>query len=629
MGVRVEEGGGSECRPVAGRIGVEVERRHYPARKRADFRQVLLHEKSCDASTESCAEERLLTHARSAPKVDWRNIDWVNCHRRVRRLQTRIVKAWQEGRRHKAKALQRLLIRSLSGKALAVKRVTENQGKRTPGVDGETWSTPEAKSKAVLSLRRRGYQPRPLRRVYIPKNNGKMRPLGIPTMKDRAMQALHLLALEPIAECTADGNSYGFRPKRSAVDAMMQCNIVFNQGGSAKWVLEGDIKACFDNISHDWLLAHVPMDRAILRKWLKAGFIESRTLHPTEEGTPQGGIISPVIANIALDGLEKELRMRFRKPDKVYLVRYADDFVISGKSAELLKKEVVPLVESFLKVRGLELSQEKTSITHIEHGFDFLGWNVRKYHNGTLLIKPSEKSVRTLLQKVRTLAKDNKAARQSVLINMLDPLLRGWANYHRHSCASRTFAKAQWRIWRVLWRWAKRRHPNKGAQWLVRRYFQKPGQIGWVFATTEQARDGTLRRTRLINLRDDVPIRRHVKVKVGANPFDPEWELYFEQREERRMKLTLHGRIWKLWQRQKGRCPACRKVVTHDTGWNVHHVVWRTKGGTDRLDNLALLHPNCHRQLHSHAFEVAPPGVGGDAFEGLEPDAGEIGMSGS
>ncbi len=583
--MRVEEGGGSECRPVAGRIGVEVERRHYPARKRADFRQVLLHEKSCDASTESCAEERLLTHARSAPKVDWRNIDWVNCHRRVRSLQTRIVKAWQEGRRHKAKALQRLLIRSLSGKALAVKRVTENQGKRTPGVDGETWSTPEAKSKAVLSLRGRGYQPRPLRRVYIPKNNGKMRPLGIPTMKDRAMQALHLLALEPIAECTADGNSYGFRPKRSAVDAMMQCNIVFNQGGSAKWVLEGDIKACFDNISHDWLLAHVPMDRAILRKWLKAGFIESRTLHPTEAGTPQGGIISPVIANIALDGLEKELRMRFRKPDKVYLVRYADDFVISGKSAELLKKEVVPLVESFLKARGLALSQEKTSITHIEHGFDFLGWNVRKYHNGTLLIKPSEKSVRTLLQK--------------------------------------------WRIWRVLWRWAKRRHPNKGAQWLVRRYFQKPGQIGWVFATTEQARDGTLRRTRLINLRDDVPIRRHVKVKVGANPFDPEWELYFEQREERRMKLTLHGRIWKLWQRQKGRCPACRQVVTHDTGWNVHHVVWRTKGGTDRLDNLALLHPNCHRQLHSHAFEVAPPGVGGDAFEGLEPDAGEIGMSGS
>src|SRR6266851_7886797 len=350
MGVRVEEGGGSECRPVAGRIGVEVERRHYPARKRADFRQVLLHEKSCDASTESCAEERLLTHARSAPKVDWRNIDWVNCHRRVRRLQTRIVKAWQEGRRHKAKALQRLLIRSLSGKALAVKRVTENQGKRTPGVDGETWSTPEAKSKAVLSLRGRGYQPRPLRRVYIPKNNGKMRPLGIPTMKDRAMQALYLLALEPIAECTADGNSYGFRLKRSTADAMQKCFRVLAWKRAAQWILEGDIQGCFDNISHDWLITHVPMDKAILRKWLKAGFIEGRTWWLTKAGTPQGGIISPVLANMALDGLEAELRKKFKQAvkfqlsDMVNLVRYADDFIITGRSKEMLENEVKPLV---------------------------------------------------------------------------------------------------------------------------------------------------------------------------------------------------------------------------------------------------------------------------------------------
>jgi RNA-directed DNA polymerase len=181
----------------------------------------------------------------------------------------RIVKAWQEGRRRKARALQRMLIRSLSGKALAVRRVTENQGKRTPGVDRETWPTPEAKSKAMLSLTRRGYQPRPLRRVYIPKSNGKMRPLGIPTMKDRAMQALYLLALEPIAECTADPNSYGFRPKRSAADAMVRCQLIFAGAERAQWVLEGDIKACFDNISHDWLIAHVPVDKAILRKWLK------------------------------------------------------------------------------------------------------------------------------------------------------------------------------------------------------------------------------------------------------------------------------------------------------------------------------------------------------------------------
>jgi RNA-directed DNA polymerase len=277
-----------------GRIEVGAVSRHHLARKRADFRQVLLHENACDASTESCAEERLRTHARSGPTIEWRSLDWFACHRRVGSLQVRIVKAWQEGKRRKVKVLQRMLIRSLSGKALAVRRVTENPGKRTPGVDRETWPTPEAKSKAVLSLRRRGYQPRPLRRVYIPKRNGKMRPLGIPTMKDRAMQALYLLALQPIAECTADPNSYGFRPKRSTADAMMQCQLILaRRGRPAEWILEGDIKGCFDNISHDWLLAHVPMDKAILRKWLKAGFIESRTLWPTDAGTPQGGIITP------------------------------------------------------------------------------------------------------------------------------------------------------------------------------------------------------------------------------------------------------------------------------------------------------------------------------------------------
>jgi RNA-directed DNA polymerase len=321
-------------------------------------------------------------------------------------LQLRIVKAWQEGRRRKVKILQRMLTRSLSGKALAVKRVTENQGKRTPGVDGTTWSTPELKSRAVLSLKQRGYKPRPLRRVYIPKSNGKMRPLGIPTMKDRAMQALYLLALEPIAECTADGNSYGFRLKRSTADAIEKCFTVLCRKTSAKWILEGDIKGCFDNINHDWLIAHIPTDKAILHKWLKAGFIEGRTWWLTKAGTPQGGIISPVLANMALDGLETELRRKFKQAvkfqlsDMVNLVRYADDFIITGRSKEMLENEVKPLIAKFLCERGLELSPEKTSITHIDQGFDFLGFNVRKY-NGKLLIMPSKKNVHVFLAKVR------------------------------------------------------------------------------------------------------------------------------------------------------------------------------------------------------------------------------------
>lgn len=237
--------------------------------------------------------------------TDWHAIDWKSANHNVRRLQARIVKATQEKRWGKVKALQRLLTHSFSGKALAVRRVTENQGKHTPGVDKVTWNTPHKKINAVYSLRQRDYHPQPLRRIYIPKKNGKRRPLGIPCMKDRAMQALYLLALDPVAETTADPNSYGFRPQRSTADAIEQCFIALGNRASAQWVLEGDIKGCFDAISHTWLLTHIPTEKTILRKWLQAGYMDKHVLHPTAEGTPQGGIISPVLANMTLDGLER------------------------------------------------------------------------------------------------------------------------------------------------------------------------------------------------------------------------------------------------------------------------------------------------------------------------------------
>jgi RNA-directed DNA polymerase len=317
----------------------------------------------------------------------WREVDWRGVTGEVRRLQVRIVKAVEAGRWGKVKALQRLLTSSRNGKLLAVRRVTENQGRKTPGVDGESWGTPEKKMAAVGTLCGRGYRPPPLRRIYIPKSNGKLRPLGIPTMKDRAMQALHLLALDPVAETTADEDSYGFRLKRRCADAMEACQKALVRRGSSPWVMEGDIRGCFDNISHDWLLAHVPMDRLTLRKWLRAGYMEKQVLHATEQGTPQGGIISPVLANLALDGLDRRLRERYPVRGKgsekgrkagVHLVRYADDFIITGRSKEMLEDEdeVKPLVESFLRERGLELSAEKTKITYVEEGFDFLGQNV-------------------------------------------------------------------------------------------------------------------------------------------------------------------------------------------------------------------------------------------------------------
>ena len=272
-----------------------------------------------NAATQACAPS----------DATWHGIHWADVHRQVRRLQARIVKATQEGRHNKVKALQWLLTHSFSGKALAVKRVTDNQGKNTAGLDKVTWKTPAAKTNAIASMRRRGYSPLPLRRILIPKKNGKMRPLGIPTMKDRAMQALYLLALEPIADTTADPNSYGFRPERSTADAGEQCFTALAKRKSAEWVLEADIKGCFDNISHDWMIKYVPTDKTILQKWLKAGYVFQHELFPTEAGTPQGGIASPALANMTLDGLEAMLSARFPKSKrpslKMNMVRYADD----------------------------------------------------------------------------------------------------------------------------------------------------------------------------------------------------------------------------------------------------------------------------------------------------------------
>jgi RNA-directed DNA polymerase len=283
-------------------------------------------------------------------------MDWYAVHRTVRRRQARLVKAVQAGRGGKVRALQHRLTHSFSGKALAVQRVTTNDGRKTPGVDGVVWDTPEKKAHAIRELRQRGYRALPRRRVYIPKRDGtqRQRPLSIPTMHDRAMQALYLLALDPIAETVGDPHSYGFRTERSTAAAIEQCFNVLARKHTPQWILEGAIRACFDGISHDGLLAHIPMETAMLQKWLKAGFMEKHVLSPTETGVPQGGIASPVIANLALDGLEKLLKAHYppntkrAQRAKVHLVRYCDDFIITGSSYDLLEHEVKLLVTQFL-----------------------------------------------------------------------------------------------------------------------------------------------------------------------------------------------------------------------------------------------------------------------------------------
>ncbi|MCA7951986.1 group II intron reverse transcriptase/maturase [Burkholderia seminalis] len=545
----------------------------------------------------------------------WHDVDWRRVERNVRGMQIRIAKATREGDWRRVKALQRMLTRTLSAKLYAVRRVTQNQGARTAGVDRELWDTPESRWEAVGKLKRRGYKPLPLRRVFIPKANGKLRPLGIPTMRDRAMQALYLLALEPVSESTSDPNSYGFRINRSTADAMSQLFVSLAQKASAQWVLEADIKGCFDYINHDWLVNHVPMDKGILRKWLKAGLIYKGQLQATEAGTPQGGIISPTLANVTLNGLERELAGHLNatfgivraKRLKVRVVRYADDFVITGTSQEVLESDVKPWVEAFLAQRGLQLSEEKTRIVHINDGFDFLGWNFRKY-TGTLLIKPSKKNVQTFYRKVEETISGNKAAKQESMILLLNPMLRGWAQYHSPVVAKQAYTRMEHLVIKRLWRWSKRRHPNKGKDWVKRKYFHTVGNRNWVFAAPTVREDGSKGLLEMYQL-SGTEIRRHKKVRGDFNPFDPMMEQYSEElRQERMWNSMRYRKQWaSLYMSQSGCCAHCGCALTDETGWHDHHLEYRMHGGSDSLSNRVLLHPDCHRQVHAGKIAVTKP----------------------
>ena len=553
--------------------------------------------------------------ALSGAPQDWFAINWRRVERNVRGTQIRIAKATLEGNWRRVKALQRMLTRSWSAKALAVQRVTQNQGKRTAGVDRELWDSPERRWNAIDELKRRGYKSLPLRRVFIPKANGKERPLGIPTMKDRAMQALYLLALEPVAESTSDPNSYGFRRNRSTSDAMAQIFPTMSQRASAAWVLEADIKGCFDNISHEWLLTHVPMDKVVLRKWLKAGTVFQGQFQATDAGTPQGGIISPTLANVALNGLERQLISQLAsevgiekaKKLKVNVVRYADDFVITGVSDVTLEALVKPKVVTFLAQRGLELSAEKTRITYIADGFDFLGWNFRKY-SGKMLIKPSKKNVQTFYRKLKEAISKHKTVKQEDLIRLLNPMLRGWAQYHLPVVAKQAFSRMDHLLFKALWRWAIRRHPAKNAEWVRKKYFHPLIDRNWVFGTMATNDEGTREWIELYTLAA-TPIKRHVKIAGEFNPFDPQWEMRGEEVRQARMLASMrHRQHWSaLYKSQRGLCGLCQGKITKETGWHDHHIQYRAHAGSDALSNRILLHPDCHTQVHSLGLTVVKP----------------------
>lgn len=489
--------------------------------------------------------------ASSVQNNEWDSIDWKTAYIQVKRLQMRIAKAYREGKHGKVKSLQWILTHSFYAKALAVKRVTSNRGANTPGVDNVVWRTPKQKLNAISNLTRRGYTTQPLKRIYIPKKQkGKLRPLSIPVMLCRAQQALHLSALEPVAEMMADKNAYGFRPKRSTADALGQCFLSLCRSNSAEYVLEGDIKSCFDTISHPWILDNTPMDKVMLQKWLAAGFCEQgKAVVATTKGTPQGGIISPTLLNVTLSGLEAAVKAVTKRGDRVNVIIYADDFIITGRTKEILENKVKPVVETFLNQRGLVLSQEKTRITNIYDGFDFLGVNTRKYSNGKLIQKPAKDSIKRFMQDIRETIKHYQAAKTEDLIRMLNLKLTGWANYYRHYCSKKTFCHIEHQLFPILLRWAKRRHRRKGVRWIIDKYFRNKGNQQWQFFTKVKNRQQEIGHLDLVKI-NHTPIRRHVKIEAKATPYDPAYEKYFRIRQTRRKEKRLFSPCksqWSAW----------------------------------------------------------------------------------
>lgn len=465
----------------------------------------------------------------SYSNVDWGKLNWSSIEENVYRLQMRIAKAVSNKQYGKVKSLQWLLVNSSSAKLLAVRRVTTAKGSKTPGIDGVVWTTSEEKYEAMSNLKARGYRAAPLRRIYISKKNGKLRPLSIPTLKDRAMQALYLLALEPVGETTADLNSYGFRPKRSTHDAIYQCYLTLARKNSAQWILEGDIKACFDEIDHGWLKNNIIIDQRVLTQWLQAGYIEKNQLFETVRGAPQGGPTSPLLANMVLDGLEKEIHSGCGQGNKINYIRFADDFIVTANSPDILKEKVIPIISNFLAQRGLSLSQEKTKIVHIEEGFDFLGFNVRKY-NGKFLTTPSKDSIKSVKTKIKETVKKGYGWKGSELISALNPVIKGWANYHRKIVSKATFSELDNYIYQETFRWTMRKFHGHKRYKAVDRYFRNRSLTRrWIFSDVVRAKDGT-KKFVCINKMMDIKIQRHIKIRSSANPYLPEYAKYFEDR---------------------------------------------------------------------------------------------------
>ena len=554
-------------------------------------------------------------------RTDWNAINWRRADRIVRNLRQRIFRATQANDRKRVRSLQKLMLRCYSNIVLSVRRVTQvNAGKTTPGVDKLVVKTPAARGRLVDQLTTaQPWRACPVRRVYIPKatDSSQLRPLGIPTVLDRCLQARVKNALEPEWEARFEGSSYGFRPGRSCHDAIAKVFRLARPNQRKNWVVDADIQGAFDHIDHDFLLRALGdfPGRELVRQWLRAGVLDDGAFHDTPAGTPQGGVISPLLLNLALHGMEAALgvvhgpRGEIAGPRAV--VRYADDFVVFCESREDALRVRDRLLPPWLAERGLSLSEEKTRVVHLTEGFDFLGFHVRHYpaprtsRSGfKLLIKPRKKAVVALRQELRAVWLRLRGHGITDVLARLNPLIRGWANYFRHGVASRTFrALDNWMHTRA-WRYAKHRHAHKPWRWRSQRYWgqlNKERQDQWVFGDKGTGRY-------LLKL-SWFTIVRHVLVRGAASPDDPGLRDYWwERRKVNAKRLTPGDR--KLGQAQHWVCRLCGLPLMNGEELHRHHKTPRAMGGSEAYANRELVHLICHQQETDRQFRQrtrAPP----------------------
>jgi len=565
----------------------------------------------------------------------WESVSWLAAEGNVRRLRQRIFAASQAGDLKRVRNLQKLMLRSRSSALVSVRRVTElNAGRMTAGIDGEVVLTGEAKADLADWVQHRAepWVARPVRRVYIPKRGttGKRRPLGIPVIADRALQAVAANALEPEWEARFEPKSYGFRPGRGCHDAIEAIFQVGKGGGGAAprrpWVLDADLAAAFDRIGHDHLLGQLGMfpARELIAGWLRAGVAEDGRFTPTREGTPQGGVISPLLLNVALHGMESAAGVRYKHVGSdaavaagcPVLVRYADDLVAFCHTRQEAEQARARLA-AWLAPRGLAFNEGKTRIVTLDQGFDFLGFNVRRYH-GKLLIKPGKAAIMRIRERLRTELRSLRGANAQAVIARLNPIIRGWAAYYRTVVSSEIFGALDHYLWKLTYKWAKHSHPNKPTRWIIRRYFgtfNKSRQDQWVFG--DRTSGAYLLRfswTKIV---------RHQMVRGTSSRDDPTLASYWADRRHRGIPRPMDTTSLRLLESQHGRCPQCGELLldadrppqtphqweqwlTATRKAMTRNAIIAQPDGTPDEAKLRLLHARCHRQ---HAGKRKSPAL--------------------